>query len=113
MGVKRVQKKSGLIFIIIITLTLTSGCWGRIEVDQASVLVGSGWDRTANGRIVVTIQSALAQPGDTDQSFTTVTAVGDTVSAALRNTSLLIPRKQLPHHIIVSYSERRYGRTPD
>jgi len=90
-------KKFWLIFIIII-LTLASGCWGRIEVNQAAVLIGGGWDRATSGRIMVTAQTALAS---TNQPFTTVTAVGDTVSAAFRNTTLFSPRKQLPHHITV------------
>ncbi|WFD09643.1 Ger(x)C family spore germination protein [Tepidibacter hydrothermalis] len=98
------MKKTHIIpFILIILISLLTGCWSRREINELSIASAVGIDKSKDGYLV-TVQ--LINPGEiASKTATTRTAVttyrtsGETIFEALRRLTLETPRKIYLGHI--------------
>lgn len=86
--------KRGLCIFIIFTLPfIITGCWNNRDLSQLAIVVGVGFDKTADGEIEYTVQianpsafgSGENKSGGIEQPVIIVTTTGRTVLDAVRN----------------------------
>jgi len=102
------------IVLCIFFLTLLPGCWNRKELNSLAVLQAVGIDKTEDGQIRLSAQILLPSAVRTGKSDTSggnkgvwvVTAEGETVFDAFRNSTLISSRKLfLSHNKVIVISE--------
>lgn len=110
-------RKIVLLFMFILILLFTEGCWSRHEVNELAIVLGAGLDRTADNKVQITLQlarpSAFAGGGETgggsapkQNNAWVVTETGDTVLDAERNLALKVSRRiYWSHSIMIVYGE--------
>ncbi len=54
-------KKIAALLLIVLLTGLLGGCWSRREITEVAVVLGTGVDLAADGRIRLTVQ--IARPG--------------------------------------------------
>lgn len=86
------------IFLLLIFL---SGCWGKIELPEVSIVSGISIDKKASGEFEVTTQTILplAVKGHKPKGFITRSSSGLTIFEAIRNFIFEMGRKQLWEHV--------------
>lgn len=86
------------IFLLLIFL---SGCWGKIELPEVSIVSGVSIDKKASGEFEVTIQKIkpLAVSEHEPKPFLTRSSSGLTIFEAVRNFIFELGQKQLWSHI--------------
>lgn len=86
------------IFLLLIFL---SGCWGKIELPEVSIVSGVSIDKKASGEFEVTIQkiNTLAVSEHEPHPFLTRSSSGLTIFEAVRNFIFELGQKQLWSHI--------------
>lgn len=90
-------------FILIVLISLLTGCWSRREIKELSIASAVGIDKSEEGYLI-TVQ--LINPGEisakatsTRTAVTTYRASGETIFEALRRLTLETPRKVYLAHI--------------
>jgi spore germination protein KC len=89
-------KKTRCFLIVSACLVLTTGCWDRLEVNDAAIVVGSGVDLAKDNEISVTAQ--FKQPvrstqGEIGQNYFSAHANGKNVTDAMKNMQAEISRR--------------------
>ncbi|MFD2442838.1 Ger(x)C family spore germination protein [Bacillus sp. CGMCC 1.16607] len=98
------KRKLNLLFLLITFLLLTTGCWNRRELNELSITLGIGIDRTMNGQYLVTAQvvnpGEVAAKGASGQSPVIIfQAKGETMLEAFRKMTKESPRRIYPSHL--------------
>jgi len=113
------SKRVAFLFLIIVLLGLTGGCWSRKELSETAIILGAGIDREPDGKVRLTLQ--IARPaafGATEGggggggggamvgTVWVVSGTGETVFDAQRNLSLQVSRRLYwSHNIILIFGE--------
>ncbi|MEL7568447.1 MAG: Ger(x)C family spore germination protein [Dehalobacterium sp.] len=110
-------------FFFLLTITST-GCWNWRELNTLGIVTASGFDRTPDGKISITIQivkpgeinsSKEGKGGSTGNPVLVLTSTGDTVFDAVRNATMKVDRKLFwPHTKVFVIGEKlaREGLAP-
>lgn len=106
-------KKAFLIFIVnIFTILPLTGCWDRKELNEIGIVLAMGIDKDESGKFTLTSQmirpiSSHKGQSNRETSVTMVTAQGDSLLEATRNTAKKSDRISFfPHVRIVVVGER-------
>lgn len=100
------RMRSMLYIIIILSLTLISGCWDHRDVTEVSIITAMGIDKTPDGKIKITVEIPkpieLVNPTggagtgtEAKRSAVLYSSTGDTIFEAIRNTLNTINKKLL------------------
>ncbi|WP_165859289.1 Ger(x)C family spore germination protein [Desulfofundulus salinus] len=103
-------KKIAVLLLLILLTGLTGGCWSRKEITEIAIVLGTGVDWTADGRIRLTVQ--IARPGAfygggeagsraREPASWVVSAEGKTVEEAERYLAMKVPREIYWGHSII------------
>jgi len=108
------MRTARLVLVLVLATGLLTGCWSRREITEIAVVLGTGVDRTAEGKIRLTVQ--IARPtafagatgaggggggGQATPTSWVVWADGRTVEEAERSLARLVPRQLYWGHCIV------------
>lgn len=107
--------KKSLVFIMILLLLFTGGCYDLLEINDATIVSGWGWDLLDNGQLALVVQIPLpiiTQESGQGISPDTVTLAGTGAStvAAARNIFLSFPRIFLYYHTDVMLIQEKLAR---
>ncbi len=103
-------KKIAALLLIVLLTGLLGGCWSRREITEVAVVLGTGVDLAADGRIRLTVQiarpGAFAGPaegggGGKEPACWVISAEGTTVQDAERRLAMKIPRDIYWGHSII------------
>ncbi|RJQ28851.1 MAG: Ger(x)C family spore germination protein [Peptococcaceae bacterium] len=112
------SRKVALLFLMIILVGLTGGCWSRKELSEMAIILGAGIDREPDGKVRLTLQ--ITRPatfgalgggeggggGTMVGAVWVVSGIGETVFDAQRNLSLQVSRRLYwGHNIILIFGE--------
>lgn len=112
------SRKVALLFLMIILVGLTGGCWSRKELSEMAIILGAGIDREPDGKVRLTLQ--IARPatfgapeggegsggGTMVGTVWVVSSTGETVFDTQRNLSLQVSRRLYwGHNIILIFGE--------
>lgn len=101
-------KKITILLLLVLLTGLLGGCWSRKEITEVAVVLGTGVDWTADGRIRLTVQ--IARPGafaaangggGEEAASWVLSAEGKTVEEAERYLAMKIPRDIYWGHCII------------
>lgn len=107
-------KKIAALFLLVILTALLGGCWSRVELSEAAMVLGAGVDWTADKRIRLTLQiarpSAFATGGEAgggkEATSWVVSAEGNTIEEALRYLTMQVTRDiHWPHCFVLVIGE--------
>ena len=114
-----------LAFFLIITCSLTAGCWDQIEIIDLALVIATAIDKgdDPDNKVVLTIQVANPRMfipgegggGDGEKAFWTATGTGKTISEATFGISHRVPRSLFFGHnrlMIVGEEVAREGIMP-
>lgn len=75
-----------LVLIILISATVTTGCWNYREIDKMAIVAGVAVDKGINNQIQMTVEIIQVSAGkDTNMTSKTITTEGKTMFDAARN----------------------------
>ena len=103
-------KKIAILLLLALLTGLLGGCWSRKEITEVAVVLGTGVDWTADGRIRLTVQIARpsafaggseAGAGGKEPTSWVVSAEGKTVEEAERYLAMKVPRDIYWGHCII------------
>ncbi|MFZ5646681.1 MAG: Ger(x)C family spore germination protein [Bacillota bacterium] len=103
-------KKIALLLLLVLLIGLPGGCWSRKEITEVAVVLGTGVDWTAEGRIRLTVQIAMpgafaggAEAGGAGKEAPSwvVSAEGKTVEEAERYLAMKVPRDIYWGHSVI------------
>lgn len=93
--------------IILLVVSLTAGCWNRVELERRAIVLGLGIDKLGD-KIQVTAQivkpaavKGPGEPGGEEKPFWVTTGSGRTLLAAIKNMATGIGRELLFSHMRV------------
>lgn len=97
------RKNLTLFIILMVSITLLTGCWNRREINELSIATAIGIDKSEEGYLV-TVQlinpaEIASEKASTRTSITTYRTSGETVFEALRRLTLETPRKVYWAHL--------------
>ncbi|WP_257348509.1 Ger(x)C family spore germination protein [Pseudalkalibacillus decolorationis] len=100
------RRSLGLLIIPVLSLTLLSGCWNRIELNELAIMVAMGIDKS-DDQYVVTAQ--VVNPGEVAAKsvgagktpVSTYQETGSTLLEAIRRVTTIAPRKLYGAHLRV------------
>ncbi|ATW24764.1 Ger(x)C family spore germination protein [Candidatus Formimonas warabiya] len=113
-----------LTFVFLFFTMVLAGCWDWRELNTLGIVAASGFDRTSEGKISVTVQivkpaeiatSGKGKGGGTGKPVLVLTSTGDTVFDAVRNATMQVDRKLFwPHDKVFVIGEEmaREGLAP-
>ncbi|HZK43883.1 MAG TPA: Ger(x)C family spore germination protein [Syntrophomonadaceae bacterium] len=90
-----------IVIFFIISISLTSGCWDQVNINNTGVCSGLAADLTDDGKISVVIQlnkPINQQMEKVESSFVVYSESADTVTEAARKIMLSLPRVPLWQH---------------
>jgi spore germination protein KC len=96
-----IQMKSlKLLFILILSIPISSGCWNRIEINDIAIVTAVGLDLQDDGSIQLSLQIAIPSmlgptsgtTGGADSTFM-ISETGQTISEAYRNVQRKLSRR--------------------
>lgn len=94
-------KSFGLLVFLILSMFTTSGCWDKLEVNEAAEVEGLVFD-VSNGQPSFSVQLASSSPnnlsGAPSSQSVNITETGRTYTEAARNVVLSLPRLPLWAH---------------
>lgn len=104
-------KKAAALLLLVLLTGLLGGCWSRKEITEVAVVLGTGVDWTADGRIRLTVQIArptafagggeAAGGGREAPASWVVSAEGKTIEEAERYLAMKVPRDIYWGHSII------------
>lgn len=111
------------LFFLILILLILPGCWNSRELDMLSIVNALGIDRTEDGQISLTfeilkppnIKGASSQEPGAEKAVWIVTAKGQTIFEAIRNSTMKIERRPYFAHnkiIIIGEEAAQEGIAP-
>ena len=98
------MKHLKLLLVVILSITLTTSCWSRKEIERLGFVMGMGIAKTDTGLYSITVQvanpSAIVAEGPEQRDiYTMLHAEGLSLFDALRNLSLKTSRRLYIAHI--------------
>ncbi len=107
--------KIAALFLLILQLLFTTGCWDRVDLNNRAIVVGLGIDSSPyKDKILVSTQiidptnvkTPQTAGGGGAESFWIVTSEGRSVFEAIRTTTHVSSRKLfLPHNQVIIFGE--------
>ncbi|MCL5289822.1 MAG: Ger(x)C family spore germination protein, partial [Firmicutes bacterium] len=103
-------KKLALLLLLALLTSLPGGCWSRKEIHEVAIVLGTGVDWTADGRIRLTVQIARTSAfvageagggGREAPAGWVVSAEGRTVEEAERYLAMKVPRDIYWGHSVI------------
>ena len=100
-------KKIAVLLLLVLLTGLLGGCWSRKEITEVAIVLGTGVDWTADGRIRLTVQIALptafaAEGGGGKEPFSwVISAEGKTIAEAERYLAMKSPRDIYWGHSVI------------
>lgn len=99
-------KKTKFIIVYSMITILVTGCWNKSDINERSIVVAVGLDKTENNKIEVTLQIAKikenegnSRSGNSENLAWTNSYKGDTVFEAIRNQLKVVNRKPFFGHV--------------
>ncbi|MBZ4653979.1 MAG: putative rane protein [Peptococcaceae bacterium] len=102
-------KKIAVLLLLIFLTSSLAGCWNRKEITDMAIVLGTGVDWTAEGRLRLTVQ--IAEPGafageeaagrGEEATNWVVSAEGKTIEEAARNLAPKVPRNIFWDHCMI------------
>lgn len=98
------MKHLKLLLVVILSITLTTSCWSRKEIERLGFVMGIGIAKTEAGLYSLTVQVAnpsiiVAEAPEQRDVYTIIQAEGLSLFDALRNLSLKTSRRLYIAHI--------------
>jgi len=103
-------KKIAILLLLALLTGLLGGCWSRKEITEVAVVLGTGVDWTADGRIRLTVQiarpgafagGAEAGAGGKEAASWVLFAEGKTIEEAERYLAMKVPRDIYWGHSVI------------
>lgn len=103
-------KKIAILLLLALLTGFLGGCWSRKEITEVAVVLGTGVDWTADGRIRLTVQiarpgafagGAEAGAGGKEAACWVLSAEGKTVEEAERYLAMKVPRDIYWGHSVI------------
>ncbi|WP_283610258.1 Ger(x)C family spore germination protein [Faecalispora anaeroviscerum] len=93
-----------LLLVLVLSLFALTGCWDRNELNQLGFATALGFDKTSDGKIMITAQvlnprAIAAQKTTNEAAVVVVTAQGDSILQVLRSMSTELSRKLVGTHM--------------
>lgn len=98
------MRRRCFLLLLILSTAFLGGCWGKLELNERSIVMGTGVDQAAQGYLVshqIIIPQEFTRTARGAIPVTVYSATGNNILEAARKVTEIVPRRISPSHMRV------------